>query len=61
MTVDELRKKLAKIPGDMPVVMSIDPEGNKFHELEEITKEKCADLDTYPAQLDAKKCVCLWP
>lgn len=33
MTVDELRKRLTDLPGDLPVVLSKDGEGNGFSPL----------------------------
>lgn len=36
MTVKELRMKLAEYPDTMPVVISVDEEGNYFNDLDEI-------------------------
>jgi hypothetical protein len=68
MTVTELIGALQGLPGDMVVVMSIDPEGNGFQELYEVATgmvwdgEDCEDPDEFEKGEDIPPpCVCLWP
>ncbi len=41
MNVGELKKQLADMPDDWPVIMSRDSEGNNFNTLYEVVKSAC--------------------
>jgi hypothetical protein len=65
MTVDELKTILARVPGELEIKMSIDPEGNGFSTLDDYTVDEWSDFFNEPADEDTpvkmpKKLV-LWP
>ena len=73
MTVDELKKLLRKLPNELEVIMSSDPEGNSFDTLNVV--EECSvtnDRELRPLHPDdiaefkedggkVVRMVCLWP
>lgn len=69
MTVKELIEQLSNLDPDLPVHVSSDPEGNRFHELSEIEhgqyRRECPNeiqgLHPDDADEDDPWCATLWP
>lgn len=70
MTVEELLAILELLPGNLPVLMSKDPEGNRFYYLSEAAVSNYVDEDEElqplhpydePEYPERKPCVVLWP
>ena len=66
MNVEQLRAKIADLPGHMPVIQASDPEGNGFSPLDEVERglyceadgEMVHPDDAFPGLVEA---ICLWP
>jgi hypothetical protein len=64
MTVAPLRDALAEYPDDLPVVMSGDPEGNRYGEFGSATSERWWSEQgelAYSDEDGGDPVVCLWP
>ena len=71
MNVSELREKLLLLPGDLPVILSKDAEGNGYNELYCLEVRYVADEDNEPVHPEDEeeyeceegdpKALYLWP
>jgi hypothetical protein len=71
MTIGELKKAIAELPDDMPVVMSQDSEGNEARPLSDVSQEYYEPTKSWYGDLlkledavgntNGYKAVVLWP
>jgi hypothetical protein len=70
MTVAQLKKILEDVPDDFKVILSIDPEGNSFNELDDYCLAEFVDPYDIWTKEDAiehekgmpdEDCIVLWP
>lgn len=68
MTVGELREILKDVPDDLPIMTSVDPEGNGIWPLGEVEIDvhfcdgyTCEESELKDHEKDSPRVICLWP